>query len=70
LPSRDYSSTVVKMHAMAGEGFMPTRTDSGAMFAVAPVDDINAFAKKLDIGRITKIDTAQRTITVDAGGSR
>lgn len=34
---------------------------------VAPVDDIEALASKLTIGRVTGIDKSSRTITVDAG---
>jgi hypothetical protein len=39
---------------------------SVATVVVAPVDDVEALASKLDIGNVTEVDPAGRTITIDA----
>lgn len=41
---------------------------SEATIVIAPVDDVEALAAKLDIGRVTNVDVAKRTITVDGEG--
>ncbi|MFC1596641.1 hypothetical protein ACFL5Q_01660 [Planctomycetota bacterium] len=47
-----------------------SHTGSQATIVVAPVDDVEALAAKLDIGKVTNVDAAKRTITVDAEGDQ
>jgi hypothetical protein len=39
--------------------------DGAATFVVSPVKDVAAFARSIRFGKVTQVDAAKRTITVD-----
>jgi len=41
----------------------------GAEFEVGPVKDVEAFSKKIEFGKVTKVDVEKRTITVEVGAA-
>jgi hypothetical protein len=43
---------------------------SKATLIVAPVEDVEAFAAKIDFGEVTNVDADNRKITVDAAGNQ
>jgi hypothetical protein len=71
LPRQNFGQAIARLQAATNlQEFFPMPTDSGAIIVAAPVDDIHAFAKKLDVGKVTGIDVTKRTITIEADGSR
>ncbi len=56
-----------KVRAAAdAEGQIARSSGSLTTITVAPVDDVEALAAKLDVGKVTEVDPERRTITVDA----
>lgn len=71
MPRRDIGRVIIKMHGIVTvPSLVPTPTDSGVTFVAAPVDDIQALAKKLNFGKVTDVNANKRTITIDYGGNR
>jgi hypothetical protein len=56
-----------KVRAAAdAEGQIAQSSGSLTTITLAPVDDVEALAAKLDVGTVTQVDPERRTITVDA----
>ena len=57
------------MAAAGVESQTSSYTNSTATIKIAPVEDVRALAKKLRLGKVTKVDVIQRTITIEGDGN-
>jgi hypothetical protein len=55
----------------SGNGLLtgPLTVDGSTVFLVSPVTDTEAFSKKFQVGKITKIDVKRNTVSLDLPGS-
>lgn len=67
VPAGSFREVSDKVRAAAdAEGQIAQSSGSLTTITLAPVDDVEALAAKLDVGKVTEVDSERRTITVDA----